>query len=135
MSFEEVRLLRERARAFLKYAEEALSDGEYDFSCFASEQAAQLFTKSVMLELIGEIPRLHRLRDILSLLGSSIPEAEGVVSGFVEENRERLRSLDEAYITSRYLPFKYEREDAETLLNVSKEVIRLGEGILGECRR
>lgn len=135
MSFEEVRLLRRRARAFLKYAEEALSDGEYDFVCFASEQAAQLFTKSVMLELIGEIPRLHRLRDILSLLGSSIPEAEDVISGFVEENRERLRALDEAYITSRYLPFKYEREDAERLLNVSKEVIRLGERVLGECRR
>lgn len=58
-----------------------------------------------MLELIGEVPRLHRVRGILSLLGSSVPEAEGVVSSFVKRNRERLRALDEAYITSRYLPF------------------------------
>ncbi|MEM1573701.1 MAG: HEPN domain-containing protein, partial [Candidatus Methanomethylicaceae archaeon] len=97
---EEVEILQGRAKTFLKYAKEALERGDFDFACFSSEQAAQLFVKSVILELIGEVPRLHRVRELLYLLSKSVPEMEKPITKFIEENREVLRTLDDAYITS-----------------------------------
>lgn len=71
----------------------------------------------------------------MTLLADLLPEAKDVVSEFVRNNREKLRALDDAYITSRYLPSKYHREDAEELLETSKEIFKLGERILEKCRR
>jgi len=96
---EEVEILRGRAKTFLKYAKEALERGDFDFACFSSEQATQLFVKSMILELVGEVPRLHRVRELLYLLSRSVPKAEKPITKFIEENREGLRALDDAYIT------------------------------------
>ena len=135
VSSEEVKTLKRRAEAFLKYAEQAFRDEEFDFVCFASEQAAQLFLKSVTLEIVGEIPRVRRVREILGLLASSLPDVGEIISSFVGNNRERLRALDDAYITARYLPSEYHREDANELLETSKQIFRLGREILEKCRR
>lgn len=135
MSFEEARILRTRAETFLKHAKQALEREEYDFACFSSEQAAQLFIKCAMLELVGEVPRLHRVRELLSLFGSSIPEVGMLISEFIKERRENLRALDDAYITSGYLPFPYTHEDAEVLVNLAEDVINITEKVLKECRR
>ncbi|MEM3680033.1 MAG: HEPN domain-containing protein [Metallosphaera sp.] len=120
---EEVEILRGRAKTFLKYAKEALEREDFDFACFSSEQAAQLFVKSVILELVGEVPRLHRVRELLHLLSRSVPEMEKPITEFVEENREALRALDDAYITSRYMPSMYTREDAEALVRLAEDLI------------
>ncbi len=135
MSSKEVDTLRGRAAAFLRHAEAALRDGEYDFSCFASEQASQLFMKSVMLEIVGEMPRVHSVRELLTALATSVPEAKELISKFVKGNRDKLRALDDAYISSRYLPSTFYREDAEGLVETARGIFRLGEEILGKCRR
>ncbi|MEM4474692.1 MAG: HEPN domain-containing protein [Candidatus Bathyarchaeia archaeon] len=101
MSMEDVEILRGRAKTFLKYTKEALERGDFDFACFSSEQAAQLFIESVIPELVGEVPRLHQVRELLYLLSRSVPETEKPITEFVERNREALRALDDAYITSR----------------------------------
>ena len=93
---EEVEILRGRAKTFLKYAKEALERGDFDFACFSSEQAAQLFIKSVILELVGEVPRLHRVRELLYLLGRSVPEMEKPITKFIEENRDCLLYTSDA---------------------------------------
>jgi len=134
MSMEEVEILRGRAKTFLKYAKEALERGDFDFACFSSEQAAQLFVKSVILELVGEVPRLHRVRELLYLLGRSVPEMEKPITEFVEENREALRALEDAYITSRYMPSMYTREDAEALVKLAEDLIEFIGRVLRECR-
>jgi HEPN domain-containing protein len=131
----QVDLLRKRAEAFMRYAEAALRDGEYDFSCFASEQASQLFMKSVILEVIGEIPRVHSLREMLGVLAASVPEAEELISGFIRNNRDKLRALEDAYISSRYLPSTYQREDAEELVETARKIFQLGKEMLRKCRR
>jgi HEPN domain-containing protein len=135
VSSREVNILRGRAAAFMRHAELALRDGEYDLSCFASEQASQLFVKSVMLEVVGEMPRVHGVREMLAVLVASVPEAEEPVSEFVKGNRDKLRALDDAYISSRYLPSTYQREDAEELVETARRILRLGEEMLRKCRR
>ena len=131
---EDVEILRGRAKTFLKYAKGTLERGDFDFACFSSEQAAQLFIKSVILELVGEVPRLHRVRELLYLLGRSVPEMEKPITKFIEENREVLRALDDAYITSRYMPSTYTREDAEALVRLAEDLIEFMGRVLRECR-
>lgn len=58
-----------------------------------------------MLELTGEIPKLHRVRELLYLLGKTVVEIEEPILKFIEKNKEKLRMLDEAYITLRYTLF------------------------------
>lgn len=135
MSSQEVKLLRRRADTFLRHAKEALEHGEFDFACFSSEQASQLMVKSAMLELLGEIPRMHRVRELLYSLANSVPGSEPSISRFVKKNREGLMALDEAYIASRYMPFKYEDEDAKGMVRLTEEVFQLVRKVLKKCRR
>jgi len=129
---EEVEILRGKAKTFLKYAEEALERRDFDFACFSSEQAAQLFIKSVIWS--WEVLRLHRVRGLLHLLGRSVPEMEKPITEFVEENREVLRALEDAYIASRYMPSTYTREDAEALVRLAEGLIEFIGRVLRECR-
>jgi HEPN domain-containing protein len=45
-----------------------------------------------------------------------------VVHEFVEKNRESLKLLETAYLSSRYLLVPFSREDAEKLISTSREV-------------
>jgi HEPN domain-containing protein len=51
------------------------------------------------------------------------------IKGFVEENREALRLIEEAYTESRYLYKVYEREDVEKSLRVVEKPLNLLEAI------
>lgn len=83
----------------------ALSDHEYDLSSFLSEQASQLYLKSVLLELVGDSPRTHSLRILLDEVPKSKPSKE---LDFVRMNRAEISSL----------------EDAEDLLKVAEEIVK-----------
>ncbi|MEM4649215.1 MAG: hypothetical protein QXP78_00945 [Candidatus Bathyarchaeia archaeon] len=41
-----------------------------------------------MLELTGEIPKLHRERELLYLLGKTVVEIEEPILKFIEKKRE-----------------------------------------------
>ncbi|MBO3839931.1 MAG: HEPN domain-containing protein [Thermoproteota archaeon] len=47
---DEVRILQKRAKAFFTRALESLKSEEYDLAAFLSEQAVQLYLKSLLLE-------------------------------------------------------------------------------------
>jgi len=128
MSIEESRTLRKRAGVFLRHSQEALQREEYDFACFSAEQAAQLYVKAAALELLGEIPRVHRTRELLSILADAIPAAKDEIKLFIKENRGGLRLLEEAYIASRYLPSTYDREEAKVAVGLARRMVNL-------CRR
>lgn len=51
------------------------------------------------------------------------------IKGFVEENREALRVIEEAYTGSRYLYKVYEREDSEKSLRAVENLLNLLEAI------
>lgn len=74
---------------------------------------------------MGEVPRTHSVRELLGIVAESSPELRAKVRAFARSNRERLRLLDDAYISARYLPSRYGREDAEALVGTGKEIERL----------
>ena len=120
---DESETLRRRASDFLALAREALRLENYDISCFLSEQAAQLHLKSVLLEEVGDYPRTHSIRNLLEEVSRSFMGEE--IREFTDTNRVRLIALEDAYVIARYTPTTYTREDAEDMISLAGETIRL----------
>jgi len=124
--------MKRRAKNFIFNARHLIEEGIYDLAAFNAEQAAQLYLKATLLELIGDYPRTHSLITLLSELRRV---NEGLVTGFVRENRLKLHALEDAYLTSRYFLKEFDEDDAKKLLEISEEVIKLCEELrhkLGE---
>ena len=102
-------------------AREALARERYDLSCFFSEQAVQLYVKSVLLERVGDYPRLHHLRALLSELAKGASSKE--LEEFIQDNRASLSNLEDAYLIARYTTKTYLKEDAEDMVKLTQTVI------------
>jgi len=122
---DEVEALRRRAGDFLELAREALRIENYDISCFLSEQAAQLHLKSVLLEEVGDYPRTHSKRTLLTEVSKSFGGER--IREFTSKNRARLIALEDAYVIARYTPTTYTEEDAEDMIKLTGETITLTE--------
>jgi len=72
--------------------------------------------------LRGSYPRIHSLRRLIRELG----EVHGDVLMLVNDvgNLHYIARLEEAYITSHYLPITYEDAEARDLMKFVKEVFK-----------
>ena len=113
---EEVERLRKRSTGFMDAAAERLKVEDYDLACFMAEQAVQLYLKSAILELSGEVPRTHSIRQLLSIISKLLDEQ-------FDFDRRSLVFLEDAYIKARYFGSSYEKEDAEDAIKIAEEVI------------
>lgn len=109
----------------------------FDLAVFYAEQALQLRLKSLVLRLLGFVPRIHSVREMLGLFTEALKEIDredltSEVSEFSEANRDGLRVLDEAYIASRYLLRVYELEDAKKSLSIVDKAFRLLDSLEGD---
>ncbi|WP_456330150.1 HEPN domain-containing protein [Archaeoglobus sp.] len=109
----EVERLRKRAMGFMDAAAERLKAEDYDLACFMAEQAVQLYLKSAVLELSGDVPRTHSIRQLLSILSKLLDEQ-------FDFDRRSLIFLEDAYIKARYLGSDYVKEDAEDAIKILK---------------
>ena len=117
---DEVRVILRRAEDFFKDAEEDFKRKSYDIAMFHIEQACQLIIKAKLLDLIGFFERTHSLRKLLHML-SRIFKTEDVLR-FIRENKQVLRNLEYAYITARYLPEEFDKEDVLEAFEVYKKL-------------
>jgi len=120
---EEYEYLLERSRRFLATAELQIDKGFYDLALFSLEQALQLYLKAVVLRLGVDYPRTHSVRKLLELVYKLTGSDE--VEKFFSNYAIELGVLEDAYITSRYIPREYTREEAKRLLGVVREVIEV----------
>jgi HEPN domain-containing protein len=123
---DEVELMRKRAIVFLETAKYLSEKGSYDVAAFNAEQAAQLYLKSTLLELVGDYPRTHSAIFLLREL-----ERIGVteVSEFIRENKRGLHNLEDSYLTSRYFYKSFDKEDSEYLISLAGKVVGLCEDV------
>ena len=122
-SMDEVELLVQRAKNFLDAAKDRLLKGDYDLACFLAEQAVQLYLKAALLHRTGEIPRSHSIRTLISILFDSAKDKE--LLEFSKKNRLTLRLLEHAYIASRYLFDRFDKDDAEEAIKVAEKVFNV----------
>ncbi|MEM1523171.1 MAG: HEPN domain-containing protein [Thermofilaceae archaeon] len=64
---------------------ESFDAGDYDIAVFLAEQAVQLHLKLVLLEKVGDYPKVHSIMTLASIL-ARLPECRGLAS-FLEEDR------------------------------------------------
>lgn len=131
MSYSEVALLKDRALRMLESSRRSLREGDYDIAAFMAEQAVQLYLKSVIFELTGEVPRVHVVRQLMFVLKDLLGN-QSFFDDFVRENRSLFIRLEETYISSRYMPRRYDREEAEELLDFAEKVIKFVNSVKGK---
>ncbi|MCX8169831.1 MAG: HEPN domain-containing protein [Candidatus Methanomethyliaceae archaeon] len=122
MSFEEVEVIKRRAEAFLKNAKYLLEIGEWDLSIFNLEQYCQLILKYKLLIKTGSYPRTHSLRRLIRELSKISPKLESLIKD--EDKLHYIARLEEAYLTSRYIPYVYEESEARSLLKFVIEIFK-----------
>lgn len=128
--------MNEPARRWLVFSDEdprmaelALGERLWNQACFHSHQAAEKSLKAVVAGRGDNIPRTHRLTDLMSLLGENLRE----------EIEDGLRSLEGFYIPTRYpdavpgtlpegLPGE---EDAREAISVARKASKLAREMLG----
>ncbi len=128
MSRDEIEILRRRSENFLKNAERLLEEGIYDLAAFNLQQAVELFLKYRLFLLLGEYPRTHSIKRLLREIGKTVGK-EKEVERFMNENIDRISNLENAYITSRYIPTEFERKEVENMLEVARKVIGFVKGL------
>ncbi len=122
--------MRRRAEAFFEVARGDYERGFYDLVLFHVEQFLQLYLKYLIYRRVGDFPKTHSLtrlfRDVIEVYGSDD------LRGFYEGNLEMIYLLEEAYVSSRYLPREYDEVIAARALRFAeraREVFRCLEGL------
>ena len=115
--------VEKEALAFLKDANVDFERGDHDLVLFHVEQFLQLYLKYFLYRRLGDFPKTHPLlrliRDVTRVYGSKELER------FYGENLEALYLLEEAYITSRYVPREYGKEIAERILKFAEKALEV----------
>lgn len=119
LSFE---LLKKRALSFFRNAQSDYEHGGYDLVLFHVEQSIQLYSKYLLYRRIGDYPKTHSVIKLLKDVAKVYAYEE--LNRFMNNNLEALYLLEEAYISSRYLPREYD-------LDIAARILKLGENILG----
>jgi len=122
VSFEEAELLRSRAESFLRNAQRLIEEGEVDIAIFSLEQYCQLILKYKLLVYTGSYPRTRSLRQLIRELGRVDSRIVVLVSDV--RNLHYVARLEEAYISSRYLPYKYTFEEVKDISRFILEVFK-----------
>jgi len=97
------------------------SRGDYDLAAFNLEQSLQLLLKAKLLEGGVEFSKIHGLRRLFLMLGESINKLEKFKK-FEARYSLEFASLEDAYITARYFPREFKKEELERLKKFVEEV-------------
>lgn len=112
----------DQAKENLGHAERSLKMGDYAWTCFAAQQAAEMATKGLHMKL-GQIAWGHSLLDLLEAL----PEPARPDQDFLEKTK----ILDKYYIPTRYPNAHpagpayrhYTEKEAKEAIDLAREVL------------
>ncbi|AEA46807.1 HEPN domain-containing protein [Archaeoglobus veneficus] len=128
MSVEEIEILRDRAEKFLRNGEYLLHSGVFDLAAFNIQQFVELYLKYKLFLLAGDYPKTHSIKKLLKEIGKITGKLEKI-RAFMEENIDGISNLENAYITSRYIPSEFERKEVENMLDLAKRIRELVDGL------
>ncbi len=113
--------LKDNALDFLKEAEDDLRNGRYNLAMFHLEQALQLALKYKLFQLTGSFQKTH---DIVTLLDQVIEltNNENLRKTRINE-AVALSLLRQAYVASRYLPYRYDEVTVRKVYSLVKVIL------------
>lgn len=116
--------LKKRAEEFLSGANHHLSRENWELAAFNLEQSCQLFLKYSLFKELGDYPKVHSLSELLRELGKVYPQKKAAIEKIRREKASVIGDLDQAYITSRYLPVKFNQFQTRNMLQFTKSLIQ-----------
>jgi len=129
LRIEEFKSLLERSRRFYETAIMQIEKGFNDLAAFSLEQCLQLYLKAYLLKLGVDFPRTHSVRRLLELIHEVTSKDE--VKELLRKFSVELGSLEDAYITSRYVVRDYSPEEVERLKGVVEAVKNVVKEVIG----
>ena len=124
MSLEEIEILKERAEKILD--ERRASSQKWHLRPCSLQRPAflELYLKYKLFLLVGDYPKTHSIKKLLKEIGKAAGKFEEIRK-FMIENIDGISNLENAYITSRYIPTEFEREEVENMLRLAKKIREL----------
>lgn len=121
---EEYQYLLRRSKEFYETALMQIDKGFLGLAALSLEQSLQLFLKAKLLENGLDYPRTHSIRRLLELLAEVIgmPLSQGI-NQLIDKYSLELALLEDAYITSRYIPRDFRKDDVLKLKKAVEEVM------------
>lgn len=114
------------AKADLRHAEASISMGDYNWACFAAQQAVEKALKALVLHVLGEYPRGHDLVKLYRKVKGSI---------IVQLSEEGLARLSAYYTIARYPNAGVERPSEEIVKEHAEEALSIARGSLNEVSK
>jgi len=114
MSKEEKEILIKRGKEFQILAERMLNEANYNLAVFFIEQSLQFYLKYILFNTLGYFPRTHSI----SRLFSELMRIDNEFKNFFDENEIIIKSIEDAYILSRYYPREYSKKEAEEMMKI-----------------
>lgn len=126
----ETQFLKDRAREFWQRAKEDFQKERYNLSVLDVEQAVQLWVKYLIFLKAGDFPKTHYFNVLLDNLGEIYNST--AVRNFYKDNILQFKSLEDAYLTSRYLPKEFTKEEAKEFIKFATQFLNILEKVVDE---
>ncbi|MGB9600001.1 MAG: HEPN domain-containing protein [Myxococcota bacterium] len=122
--------MKKRAKEFFERAKEDFKKSRFNLTALDVEQAIQLWLKHLIFLKAGDFPKTHYF-DILIKEISEVYNNKKIRE-FYKEHALEFRTLEDAYITSRYIPREFNKEETQKIMKFSEKVFDLLEDELNE---
>ena len=116
--------LKERAETFLEDAQYDISREKWFAAAFHLEQAVQLYLKYFLFKKYGDYPKIHSLNELFDELKKGFPEKSKEIEEIQKDKASVIGDLNQAYITSRYLPVDFTPQQIEKMLEFTTDLIK-----------
>lgn len=116
--------LKDKAEKFLVIAQVSFDRGMYDIVLFSVEQYIKLYIKYLIYLRSSDYPKTQDLIKLFNYLEELYEKK--CIEDYLRENIDLISLLQQACISSRYMPIKYTKDQAErifALVQKFKEVI------------
>ncbi len=114
--------LKKRAKEFWQRAEEDFEKSRFNLAALDIEQAIQLWLKYLIYLKAGDFPKTHYFDSLLKEISEIYGQSE--ILQFYEKYALQFRTLEDSYISSRYLPREFNKEETKKVMEFAAEVFK-----------
>ena len=118
-----IEFLKEKAEAFLEDAEYDISRKKWFLAAFHLEQTCQLYLKYYLFLKLKDFPKTHSLSELLIDIGE-VYQIEKEIKRLRKEHASVIGDLEQAYISSRYLPVEFYSDQVKEMEKFVKKLIK-----------
>ncbi len=116
--------LEKKAQAFLEDAKYDIKTKKWFLAAFHLEQVCQLYLRYYLFKKLGDFPKIHSLHELLEELKKVYPKKKREIEKIQKDEAGTIGDLNQAYITSRYLPVEFNKFQVEKMLKFTEKLIK-----------